>query len=94
MKLLGWLRYEPGYDILIEGLNITQPQFQKSKAAAALALGELGDRRAIEALRPYLSSKLWDLRYAARVALEKLGEPIEPEQWQQDPDWFIQAAKA
>jgi bilin biosynthesis protein len=91
MKLLGWLRYEPGYDILIEGLNIAQPQFQKSKAAAAIALGELGDRRAIDELRPHLNSKFWDLRYATLIALEKLGETLTPEQWASDPDWFIQA---
>jgi bilin biosynthesis protein len=78
-------------NILIEGLNIAQPQFQKSKAAAAIALGELGDRRAIDELRPHLNSKFWDLRYATLIALEKLGETLTPEQWASDPDWFIQA---
>jgi bilin biosynthesis protein len=93
IKLLGWLRYSPGYEILLEGLNITQPQFQKSKAAAAIALGELGDQRAIKVLRPHIDSKLWDLRYATLLALEKLGEPPVLAQWQDDSDWFIQASK-
>jgi bilin biosynthesis protein len=93
MKVLGWLRYEPGFDILLEGLNIEQPQFQKSKAAAAIALGELGDRRAIEALRPHLQSKFWDLRLAVLQALTQLGEPPAPETWANDPDWLIRASQ-
>jgi bilin biosynthesis protein len=93
MKLFGWLRYPSGYEILVEGLNIEQPQFQKSKAAAAIALGELGDQRAIEVLRPHLESKLWDLRYATLVALEKLGETTALDQWHNDLDWFVRAAK-
>jgi bilin biosynthesis protein len=93
MKLLGWLRYPPGYDILVEGLNIEQPQFQKSKAAAAIALAELGDPRAIDVLRPHLQSKFWDLRYATLLALEKLGAPAAASAWTQDPDWFIQASQ-
>ncbi|NJN48895.1 MAG: HEAT repeat domain-containing protein [Alkalinema sp. RL_2_19] len=91
MKLMGWLRYEAGYDILLEGLNVAQPQFQKSKAAAAIALGELGDKRAIAHLQPYLESKLWDLRYAALIALEKLGDTSGCKHLAQDPDWYVQA---
>jgi bilin biosynthesis protein len=91
MKLLGWLRYEPGYDSLIEGLNISQPQFQKSRAAAALALGELGNPNAIDHLRPCLESPLWDLRYATIVALDKLGDSSGFEILKDDADWAVQA---
>lgn len=91
MKLLGWLGYAPGYDVLLEGLNVAQPQFQKSKAAAAMALGELGDKRAIAHLRPQLESKLWDLRYAALIALEKLGDTSICGRLDDDNDQFVQA---
>jgi bilin biosynthesis protein len=91
IKTIGWLRYAPGYDLLLEGLNVAQPQFQKSKAAAAIALGELGDPRAIAHLLPCLESKLWDLRYAALIALEKLGDTSAHDKLVDDPDWFVQA---
>ncbi|MBE9029773.1 HEAT repeat domain-containing protein [filamentous cyanobacterium LEGE 11480] len=91
MKLIGWIGYGAGYDILLEGLNVSQPQFQKSKAAAAIALGELGDKRAIEHLKPCLESKLWDLRYAALIALEKLGDTSGYELLANDSDWYVQA---
>ena len=90
MKLLGWIGYEAGYDILLEGLNVGQPQFQKSKAAAAIALGELGNKAAIEHLKPCLDSKLWDLRYAALIALEKLGDTSGHALLANDADWFVQ----
>jgi bilin biosynthesis protein len=91
MKLLGWLRYEPGYDVLTEGLNISQPQFQKSRAAAAIALGELGNPNAIELLKPCLESPLWDLRYGAILALDKLGDKTGFDHLAEDPDWSIRA---
>jgi bilin biosynthesis protein len=76
MKLLGWLKYAPAYDLLIENLHNSQPQFQKSRVACAIALGELGDLRAIPDLKASLETKIWDLNYAASMALEKLGVPI------------------
>jgi bilin biosynthesis protein len=91
IKAIGWLRYAPGYDVLIEGLNITQPQFQKSKAAAAIALGELGDKQAIGPLQSCLTSKLWDLRFAALTALAKLGDTSGAATLVNDPDWYVQA---
>ena len=37
IKLLGWLRYAPAYDLLVEeGLRNQMPQFQKSRSAAAI----------------------------------------------------------
>jgi bilin biosynthesis protein len=94
IKLLGWLKYAPGYDILLEGLHNREPQFQKSRAAAAIALGELGDSRAIDILKPCLEAKLWDLRYAALVALEKLGDTTHHILLVNDADPFVQAKAA
>jgi bilin biosynthesis protein len=91
MKLFGWLRHPPAYDLLIEALQNTQPQFQKSRAAAAIALGELGETRAIPKLKASLETKIWDLKYAALMALEKLGDFSGREIAASDPDWLIQA---
>lgn len=89
MKLLGWLRYAPGYDLLIEGLNNREPQFQKSRAAAAIALGELADTRAIPALKACLETTVWDLKYAALISLEKLGDLDAPASAINDSNWLV-----
>lgn len=89
MKLIGWLKYTPGYDLLVEALNNPEPQFQKSRAAAALALGELGDLRAIPLLKASLTARIWDLKYAALMALDKLGDPSGRELAANDADWLI-----
>lgn len=72
VKLLGWLHYKPSFDILVEALHNTQPQFQKSRSGAAISLGELGDQRAITELEKYVNSPIWELGYSARLALQKL----------------------
>ena len=74
VKLFGWLKHSPAYDLLLEALHNSQPQFQKSRAGAAIALGELGEQRAIPELKACLETKIWDLKYAALMALEKLGD--------------------
>jgi bilin biosynthesis protein len=93
MKLFGWLKHAPAYDLLMEALQNPQPQFQKSRAAAAIALGELGDPRAIPALKSCLESKIWDLKYAALLALEKFGElgysTSDRAKLANDADWLI-----
>ncbi|MEM9008494.1 MAG: HEAT repeat domain-containing protein, partial [Cyanobacteria bacterium P01_F01_bin.86] len=89
VKLLGWLKYSPAYDLLVEALHNQQPQFQKSRAAAAIALGELGDRRAIEDLKRCLETRIWDLKYAALMALKELGDVTGAEQVIQDEDWLV-----
>jgi bilin biosynthesis protein len=89
MKLLGWLRYAPGYDLLIEGLNNREPQFQKSRAAAAIALAELADVQAIPALRACLETPIWDLKYAALMSLEKLGDREAPALALNDSNWLV-----
>ena len=74
IKTLGWLKYSPAYDLFVENLHNQAPQFQKSRTAAAIALGELGDTRAIPELKKCLDTKVWTLKYALIMALEKLGE--------------------
>ena len=91
MKLLGWLRYAPAYDLLVAALHNLAPQFQKSRTAAAIALGELGDRRAIPELHRCLSTNIWALKYAALMALDTLGDDQGQAIATQDPDWLIQA---
>ncbi|MBW4658815.1 MAG: HEAT repeat domain-containing protein [Drouetiella hepatica Uher 2000/2452] len=88
VKLLGWLKQAPAYDLLVESLHNTQPQFQKSRAGAAIALGELGDPRAVPELQSCLETKIWDLKYAALMSLEKLGNSTY-EPFIDDTDWFI-----
>jgi bilin biosynthesis protein len=93
MKLFGWLKHAPAYDLLVEALQNRAPQFQKSRAAAAIALGELGDRRAIPLLQASLELPIWDLQYAALMALEQLGTSgaasVAP-----DADWCVRARAA
>lgn len=94
MKLIGWLKYTPGYDLLVEALHNREPQFQKSRAAAALALGELGDTRAVPLLVASLDTKIWDLKYAILMALAKLGDDSGREIAANDDDWLIRARSA
>lgn len=89
MKLMGWLKHAPAYDLLLENLHNKEPQFQKSRAAAAIALGELGDQRAIPDLKACLETKIWDLKYAALMALEQLGDTSGREIAANDSDWLI-----
>jgi bilin biosynthesis protein len=91
IKLMGWLKYAPAYDLLLEGLHNTQPQFQKSRAASAIALGEIGDPKAIPELKACLSSKIWDLKYAALMALEQLGDRSGYAVLADDADWLVRA---
>jgi bilin biosynthesis protein len=94
MKLMGWLKHAPAYELLIEALHNKQPQFQKSRAAAAIALSELGNPSAIPDLKACLETKIWDLKYAALLALETFGELSHHESLAQDPDWLIAAKVA
>ncbi len=74
VKLLGLLKYQPGYDLIVEALHNTAPQFQKSRAAAAIALGNLQVTQAIPLLKETLTTPIFDLKYACLLALEQLGE--------------------
>jgi bilin biosynthesis protein len=89
IKLFGWLKHAPAYDLLVEALHNKQPQFQKSRAAAAIALGELGEPRAIPELKTCLETKIWDLKYAALMALENFGDTSGYKRVANDDDWLI-----
>ena len=89
VKLFGWLKHAPAYDLLIESLHNKQPQYQKSRAAAAIALAEIGDKRAIPELKVCLEAKIWDLKYAALLALEKFGDRSGYEVLANDSDLLI-----
>jgi bilin biosynthesis protein len=91
MKIMGWLKHAPAYDLLVEALHNTQPQFQKSRAAAAIALGEIGDVQAIPELHKCLETKIWDLKYATLMALEQLGDNSGYAILKDDPDWLVRA---
>jgi len=92
IKLLGWLRYAPSYDLLVETLHNPAPQFQKSRVAAAIALGELGDKQAIPELQSSLKTGIWSLQYAALMALEQLDAASGLTG--DTPDWLVQARAA
>lgn len=94
MKLFGSLQYLPAYDLLIEALHNREPQFQKSRSAAAIALGKLGDKRAIADLITTLDTPIWDLKYAVLMALEQLGDTTGREILAEDSDWLIRAKVA
>ncbi|MBN3958939.1 HEAT repeat domain-containing protein [Nostoc sp. NMS8] len=91
MKLFGWLKYAPAYDLLVENLHNREPQFQKSRAACAIALAELGDSRAIPELKICLNTPIWDLKYACLLALDSLGDSFGREICVSDRDWLIRA---
>jgi bilin biosynthesis protein len=91
VKLLGWLKYEPGYEILIEALQNRQPQFQKSRAAAALALANLKATEAIPLLKEALKTQIFDLKYASLLALEQLGDDSGWQIVANDSDMLIRA---
>lgn len=91
MKLFGWLKYEPAYDILVEALNNQAPQFQKSRGGAAFALGKLGNTAAIPLLKESVKSPIFDLKYASLLALENLGDMTVSETLKDDTDRLIRA---
>lgn len=91
MRLFGWLQMKEAYDLLIEALNNKAPQFQKSRTAAAIALGELNETKAIPALISTLSIPIWDLQYAALMSLSKLGESnLSCHLETHSVDWIVQ----
>lgn len=75
VKLLGLLNYQPGYELIVEALHNTSPQFQKSRAAAAIALANLRATQAIPLLKETLNTPIFELKYACLLALEQLENP-------------------
>lgn len=90
MRLFGWLKVEAAYDLLVGALNNKAPQFQKSRVAAAIALSELSDTRAVPELKAALSVPIWDLQYAALMALSALGAASEIDADLSNADWPVQ----
>ncbi|MEB3280121.1 MAG: HEAT repeat domain-containing protein [Lyngbya sp.] len=91
IKLLGWLNYAPAYDLIVEALYNLAPQFQKSRVAAVIALGQLGDQRAIPLIQETLQTNIFELKYAGLMALEKLGDSSRREILAKDSDRLIRA---
>jgi len=91
VKILGWLKYQPAKEVILESLQNKQPQFQKSRAAAALALGELGATDTIPLLKEALTTSIFDLKYAALLTLEKLGDNTGWSLVAEDSDLLIRA---
>lgn len=94
VKLLGWLKYAPAYELLVEALQNRNPQFQKSRAAAAVSLGNLGDARAIGLLSDGLKTEIFELKYACLLALEQLGAKGDISIAANDADWLVRAKAA
>ena len=94
VKLFGWLKHSPAQNLLLAALENSQPRFQKSRAAAAIALGELGNPACIPVLKASLTTNIWDLKYAALMALEKLGDTSGQEIAAIDSDWLVRAKAA
>lgn len=79
IKLLGWLKHQPGKEMMIKNLNHPQPQFQKSRAAAAIALANLEATEAVPLLQATAKAKIFDLQYASILGLKRLGANIPKE---------------
>jgi len=93
MRLFGWLQVSEAYDLLVDALNNKAPQFQKSRTAAAIALAELADAKAIPELRTALATPIWDLQYAAITALTQLNDPQPIPLSADNPDlhWLVRS---
>jgi HEAT repeat protein len=68
---LGWLKAGPAVPALVE-LLLTEDQPYVSRVAAAEALGEIGGREAVRALKRATASPRHNVEEAATRALEKL----------------------
>ncbi|MEL6930244.1 MAG: HEAT repeat domain-containing protein [Cyanobacteria bacterium J06600_6] len=74
VKLLGLLKHQESYDLIVSALQNTAPQFQKSRAAAAISLADIKATQAIPLLKQTLDTPIFNLKYACLLALEQLGE--------------------
>ncbi|MBE9060156.1 HEAT repeat domain-containing protein [cf. Phormidesmis sp. LEGE 11477] len=89
MRLCGWLKMSEASDLLVEALHNKAPQFQKSRVAAAIALGELGNSAAIDELKTATTMPIWDLQYAAILALDQLGVSVDESEID-STNWLVQ----
>ena len=92
-KTIGWLRYEPGYKLLLENAENLPPRFFNHQAGAATALAELGNKNAIPVLHKVArESNIWELRYACLIAVERLGDNgVLRRELIDDVDWLLSA---
>lgn len=92
-KTLGWLRYRPAYDLLLENAITLPPRFFNHKAGAVTALAELGNVDAIPAIEKIArEANIWEVKYACLIASERLGDSGKMRQLlANDPDWLISA---
>lgn len=90
MKLFGWLKYQPAYDLLLEALVNNAPQFQKSRGASVIALGNLGDHRVIKALEESLTTNIFDLKYASLMVLQQWNHAIDSQITINESDFLLQ----
>lgn len=89
MHLFGRLGDPVVLPLVRDGLANRRPQFQKSRAAAALALAELAPEEAHGALAVQAKEATnWELRYAAVMALDSIGASI-PDCVLKDHDWMV-----
>lgn len=89
IRLWGRLKYQPAFDLLVEALENTAPQFQKSRAAAALALANFGGDTVLHLLRKNVHTDIFDLKYACLLALSQLGDWDTISQFCDDSDILI-----
>lgn len=73
MRLFGWLKYAPAYELLVKALHNQEPQFKKARVAGAISLGQRNDPDAIAELQSAWNKATWELQYAILIALEQLG---------------------
>lgn len=92
-KTIGWLQYQPGYDLLLENAENLPPRFFNHQAGAATALAELGNKNAIPILQKIArESNIWELRYACLIAVERLGDDrVLRKELMDDVDWLLSA---
>lgn len=93
-KTLGWLKYEPGFDLLLENARSLPPRFFNHKAGAITALAELGNEQALPVIEEVAAgSQIWELTYACVMATERLGDggELKRKMARDSEDWLIRA---
>lgn len=93
-KTLGWLKYEPGFDLLLKNAKTLPPRFFNHKAGAITALAELGNEQALPVIEEVAAgSQIWELTYASVMAAERLGDggKLKRKMAQDSEDWLIRA---
>jgi len=76
-KTLGWLRYAPAAELLLDQFNTLPPRFFNHKLGAGLALALIGHEDVLPAYkRVALSTRIWELKYACLIGSCILGDPL------------------